>query len=107
MNYFFLKTLKQTMQSNGDSRGAMMETKGLKGHKVARPKFPLKNKPFSVFSALNEQASLLNAPSPWMIYLAATIRYPDAVRTKRPEKGDIFAQRYQSHPITTKFQKRC
>ena len=29
-----------------------------------------------------------------------------SVRTTRPEKCDIFAQRYQSHPITFKFQKR-
>ena len=31
----------------------------------------------------------------------------NAVRTTRPEKCDIFAQRYQSQPITTKFQKHC
>ena len=29
------------------------------------------------------------------------------VRTTRPEKCDIFAERYQSQPITTKFQKHC
>ena len=29
------------------------------------------------------------------------------VRTRRPEKCDIFAQRYQSKPITTKFHKHC
>ena len=29
------------------------------------------------------------------------------VRTTRPERCDIFAQRYQSQPITTKFQKHC
>ena len=29
------------------------------------------------------------------------------VRTIRPEKCDIFSQRYQSQPITTKFQKHC
>ena len=29
------------------------------------------------------------------------------VSTTRPEKCDIFAQRYQSQPITTKFQKHC
>ena len=27
------------------------------------------------------------------------------VRTTRPEKCDIFSQRYQSQPIKTKFQK--
>ena len=30
-----------------------------------------------------------------------------SVRTRRPEKCDNFAQRYQSQPITTKFQKYC
>ena len=30
-----------------------------------------------------------------------------AVRTTRPEKCDISAQRYRSQPITTKFQKHC
>ena len=29
------------------------------------------------------------------------------VRTTRPEKCDIFAQRYQSQPITTTFHKHC
>ena len=29
------------------------------------------------------------------------------VRTTRPETCDIFAQRYQFQPITTKFQKHC
>ena len=29
----------------------------------------------------------------------------DTVRTTRPEKCDIFSQRYQ--PITKKFQKHC
>ena len=29
------------------------------------------------------------------------------VRTTRPEKCDILAQRYQSQPITTKFHKHC
>ena len=29
----------------------------------------------------------------------------NTVRTTRPEKCDIFVQRYQSQPITTKFQK--
>ena len=33
--------------------------------------------------------------------------YVFTVRTTRPEKCDIFAQRYQSQPITTKFQKHC
>ena len=29
------------------------------------------------------------------------------VRTTRPEKCDIFSQRYQSEPITKTFQKHC
>ena len=29
------------------------------------------------------------------------------MRTTGPEKCNIFAQRYQSQPITTKFQKHC
>ena len=29
------------------------------------------------------------------------------VRTTRPEKSDIFTQRYQSQPVTKKFQKHC
>ena len=33
--------------------------------------------------------------------------YQKAVSTTRPEKCDIFAQRYQSQPITTRFQKHC
>ena len=31
----------------------------------------------------------------------------DTVRTTRPEKCDIFTQRYQSQPINKKFQKHC
>ena len=34
-------------------------------------------------------------------------RFGYSVRTTRPEKCDIFAQRYLSQPITTKFQKHC
>ena len=36
----------------------------------------------------------------------APLIYP-TVSTTRPEKCDIFAQLYQSQPITTKFQKHC
>ena len=32
---------------------------------------------------------------------------PFTVRTTRPVKCDIFSQRYQSQPITKKFQKHC
>ena len=35
----------------------------------------------------------------------ATRTSASTVRTTRPEKCDIFAQRYQSQAITTKFQK--
>ena len=31
----------------------------------------------------------------------------NTVRNTRPEKCDIFSQRYQSQPITKKFQKHC
>ena len=31
---------------------------------------------------------------------------PITVRTTRPEKYEIFTQRYQSQPITSKFQKK-
>ena len=34
-----------------------------------------------------------------------TGKIKDPVRTTRPEKCDIFSQRYQSQPITKKFQK--
>ena len=36
-----------------------------------------------------------------------TITTSQTVSTTRPEKCDIFTQRYQSQPITTKFQKHC
>ena len=42
--------------------------------------------------------------SAWKFSLSVFIK---PVRTTRPEKGDIFAQRYQSQPITTKFQIHC
>ena len=60
------------------------------------------------FNIYDTFSSVLN------IYAQALIAYPVnnsnslfpySVRTTSPEKCDIFAQRYQSQPITTKFQK--
>ena len=40
-------------------------------------------------------------------FLSFQFQIPFTVRTTRPEKCDIFAQRYQSHALTAKFQTRC
>ena len=42
-----------------------------------------------------------------LTWLSQPLSMHYTVRTTRPEKCDIFAQRYQSQPITTKFQKHC
>ena len=47
----------------------------------------------------------LNSEAP----LLPSVRHvmPTVVRTTRPETCEIFAQRYQSGIITTKFQRNC